>query len=294
MEEARFKQERLQGIVDDTHRGAAQLAREALQVLADYSAICAAGGGGEFVGKLCDYAGELQRARPSMMPLRNLLEQWCERVRNLSKTEVDNMRGLAIDHAYDLIKQSHAAVDKIARHAAALVPGGSVIITHSHSSTVTECFRQLAEKNVTAIITESRPGDEGKALASQLIECAISAHYITDAQIGLFVSQADLVLVGADSILADGSVVNKAGTYLMALAADNLDVPFYVCAETFKKTANTKVAVELEEKPGEELGLPVLPHITPRNIYFDITPPALITGWINEDGLETVLYNKKS
>lgn len=294
MEETRFKQERLLGIVSDQHHGAAELGREALQVLADYSVICAADQSEEFIAKLCAYAAELQHARPSMMPLRNLLEQWCDRVRKLSRTAVDNIRGQAIDYAYDLIRQSRTAVGEIARHTAALVPAGSVIITHSMSSTVVECFRRLAGKNVTAIITESRPGDEGKALAQQLVECAITAHYITDAQMGLFVSQADLVLVGADSILADGSAVNKAGTYLLALAADNLEVPFYVCAETFKKTSNTKVEVELEEKSGEELSLPTLPHITPRNIYFDITPPALITGWINENGLETVFYNKKS
>ena len=73
--------------------------------------------------------------------------------------------------------------------------------------------------------------------------------YITDAQGGLF-DQADAVLVGADALLADGTLVNKAGTYLLALAAKDQNVPFWVCAESFKCTTTPADAFALEERSG--------------------------------------------
>ena len=287
LHEEQFKAERLKDITEDRTHGAAELARASLQVLADYCALCSANRVDELRDKLRGFALALQSARPSMMPLRNLLESWMECIRDQNVEEVDVMRGLASDFAYDIIRQSHNATSKIAEYVAAMIPEDSVVMTHSLSSTIVECFRQLGGKNVHAIITESRPGFEGRILAELLVENAVSAKFITDAQMGLFVAEADFILIGADSILADGSVVNKAGTYLLALAAEVVETPVYVCAETFKQSFTLAEAIELEEKSGEELGLAILPHITPVNIYFDITPAALISGWINEHGINT-------
>jgi translation initiation factor eIF-2B subunit delta len=106
---------------------------------------------------------------------------------------------------------------------------------------------------------------------------------ITDAQINLFAPRADLALVGADALLEDGSVVNKAGTSLLALACHDNRVPFYVCAESFKKCPPGMDHIELEEMDQAELGHHLPFPITTRNIYFDITPARLITTWFNEE-----------
>ena len=100
---------------------------------------------------------------------------------------------------------------------------------------------------------------------------------------GLFLGQADLVLVGADTILADGGVVNKAGTYLLALAAKASDAPFHVCCEGFK--FSRKHTVRLEEMDPSELNAPKMPNLSVRNTYFDLTPADLISAWITEQGV---------
>ena len=87
-------------------------------------------------------------------------------------------------------------------------------------------------------------------------------------------------------ILADGATVNKAGTYLLALAARDQGIPFYVCCESFKFAKEDPDKVELEEMSEVELETPDLPHVTIRNVYFDVTPPTLITGWITETGVQ--------
>ena len=74
------------------------------------------------------------------------------------------------------------------------------------------------------------------------------------------IARADAVLVGADALLADGTLVNKAGTYLLALAAKDQNVPFWVCAESFKCTNTPADAFALEERSGSELGPPPVPY----------------------------------
>lgn len=91
--------------------------------------------------------------------------------------------------------------------------------------------------------------------------------------------------MGADALLADGTVVNKAGTYLLALAAKDQNVPFWVCAESFKCTATPAHAFALEERSGSELGPPPVPGLKARNLYFEMTPPRLITGWLSNEAL---------
>jgi translation initiation factor 2B subunit (eIF-2B alpha/beta/delta family) len=101
---------------------------------------------------------------------------------------------------------------------------------------------------------------------------------------------ADFVLIGADSILADGSIINKIGTSVIALTAWEKQVPFYVVCEKIKFNVWNwllgKKAVVLEEKDPSEIFDPKnLSRIMIRNIYFDITPAKYVWGIITEDGV---------
>ena len=138
-----------------------------------------------------------------------------------------------------------------------------------------------------AIITESRPLNEGHLLAKQLSEWHILTTLITDAQMGLFITQADAVLVGADTLLADGSLINKAGTYPLALLAHEHSIPFYVCCESFKQRTEAMGTPELEKMNIAELQAPQLSGVAIQNIYFDITPAHLISAWFDEDEMHT-------
>ena len=153
-------------------------------------------------------------------------------------------------------------------------------MTHSISSTVRNVFLEL--KHVDAhnhvIVTESRPGDEGKMLAEFLAEIRVQTTYITEAQIDLWMPNADKVVVGADAVLADGSVINKCGTNLMALSARYHGIPFYVCAESFKQSANNDY--ELETMDPSELNLGIA-GVNVSNTYFEEVPAELITEWIS-------------
>lgn len=158
-----------------------------------------------------------------------------------------------------------------------------VIITHSYSSVVLETVKKLVSSRIVpkVILTESRPDYEGIHLAYELKKLGVNYEIITDAQIGLVVREADIAVVGADCIARNLDVINKAGTFLLALSARYYDVPFYVLAESFKlhPKARRGLDIKLMERELIVKGL----HV--RNILFDVTPNRLVTAILTENSI---------
>lgn len=275
----------LQRIKDDHERGASELARECLAIMAESARKTVVTDEGGLIELLRQRADKLARMRPSMATIQNLLHRWCELVSNEKHNGLAAMRLEAARYADELIEYSLRSVAETALQLATQVGPNCTLMTHSLSSTVLSVFRGLKKQGVKAIITESRPLCEGRLLATRLSEWGVPTTYITEAQIGIFVSQADAVIVGADSLLPDGSVINKAGTLLLALAAHDQGVPFYVCCESFKRRTEEMDEPVLEAMHPSELDAPSLTHVEIQNIYFDVTPARLISAWFDEQGM---------
>jgi len=285
----------LREIEQDLQQGASELARQCLRHLSTFAAhLCQETNGlspTQAVDELLSLCWDLQQCRPSMAPLSNLLRLWQNR---LTQDCFDSIQALeqAVTQATEaIIQQSEQAGALIADHAVQLIKNEATVMTHSRSSSVLTCFEHLAaaNKSIQAIVTESRPGMEGRQLAKELAQLNIKTHYITEAQMGLFAARADVVLVGADTVLADGGLVNKCGTYLLALAAKANQVPFYACCENAKYSHLVSDTIHLESQAAEELRAPTSGNadlIQPHNIYFDITPAKLISAYITEHGLQ--------
>jgi len=269
----------------DREHGASELARRCLDTLSRSARNAPAADSGELVELLKRRCDALTGSRPSMAPIRNLLAEWRLDLVFESNLSLQALRTAAGNAADALIFRSGQALGRAVAHAVEHIGDGKRIITHSLSSTVLDVFEQLKDRNVQAVITESRPLNEGYLLASRLAEWEIPAELITEAQMGLAVSRADLALVGADTLLPDGSLVNKAGTYLLALAARDKGMPFCVCCESFKRSRAESGEIGLEEMDTAELSAPDLRGIRIRNVYFDITPARLISCWIDENGV---------
>lgn len=271
--------------VSDRTRGASQLARRCLTILADYARSYPATDTPDLAEALQTFALDLRTARPSMAAVRNLTDRFIACLKELHGQPLMAARQLAIGGAAAVAQQSLWAGQEVSRLAAGLIDEGQTVITHSLSSTLLATFRSLTGRAVHAVVTESCPLREGLILVQELSRLAVATDYITDAQVGIFAARSDLAIVGADSVLADGSVVNKAGTYLLALAARDAGIPFYACCESFKFTEFGAENVMLEEMSVDELRAPELPHVRLRNVYFDITPARLITAIVTEKGV---------
>jgi translation initiation factor 2B subunit (eIF-2B alpha/beta/delta family) len=270
-------------IRDDREHGASELARIALKCLARYSHELEASSETELRDGMLAFARRIQQVRPSMAPVRNLLNRWILLIRNQPAAGPEQLRKKAVCLADELRRDSMAAVHHCAQHAARLIGVNRTIMTHSYSSTVLEAFSAL-KPSVRAIVTESAPAGEGRDMATQLAGMGIPVCFITDAQIGLFVDKADVVLTGADTVARDGSLINKSGTQLLALAARQADVPFYTCFESFKYSECPPDEIELEEKEPSEIAPPRIPLVEAHNVYFDRTQAGLISAWVTEHG----------
>lgn len=281
-----FRRDHRRALTSDRVSGASQLARQALDSLAEFAATCSGKDTLTVRAQLLEFAEELQFARPNMAPLYNLVQHWADRLERLQEDDdLAAFRRRAAEIAQELSDSSIHAVQGAAAAAAEVITDNAIVITHSFSSTVREAFGQLGGRQVKAIVSESRPGMEGRDQARYLAGMGIDVTYITDAQLGLFTGRATMALAGADAVMKDGSVVNKAGTYLLALAARDCGIPFYVCCESFKHAPFHPRGFELDEMPASELEAPRHKKITGRNVYFDITPARLVDAWITEKGI---------
>jgi len=284
-------QQRIQDMYADRTQGASELAREGLDIAADAAYQLSATNALALVTALQSLAHDIMITRTSMTPVYKLLHAWSEQLEELTDIDLPTARQTAQNMAYDLVNQSLRFTQQLVQAAYYFIGENKTLFTHSLSSTLISIAEQLVDKNINFIITESRPLNEGVILAEKLSKLAIPTTLITEAQLGLFIKHADLVFVGADSILPDYSVVNKAETYLLALAAKAQNIPFYVCCESFKLRDENMPHIALEEMAASETCRETWDNVTIKNIYFDITPPNLVTAWINENGVNPVPPN---
>lgn len=281
-----FKARRLRAVKEDLNSSAAVLARKALEDLMDYAQSCQIESSVGLELELKDLALQLVDARPSRLVVANLLQHWLQSLPELP-TDLERARGRAAVHAEEVIAQLEEAQGQAVAKCLAEIQPGMTLMTHSCSSNVISLFRacHLANLQVQAIVTESRPGMEGRKLARYLNKLGMPCQFITEAQMASFVVQADKVIIGADSVLRDGSLISKAGSRLLALAAKDAGIPFWVVAESFKHSSLLPEDAVLEEADISELQLEAMPHIEVHNIYFDLIPARLVTAWADEHQL---------
>jgi methylthioribose-1-phosphate isomerase len=137
-------------------------------------------------------------------------------------------------------------------------------------------------------VDETRPLLQGARLTAwELARLGIEHTLVVDSAGPSVLARglANAVVVGADRIAANGDVVNKIGTYPLALAAARAGIPFLVAAP--ESTVDARVAtgadVEIEVRTGAELRPP--PGTGTLNLAFDVTPADLVTAVVTEDRL---------
>jgi methylthioribose-1-phosphate isomerase len=147
------------------------------------------------------------------------------------------------------------------------------------------------------LVDETRPRLQGARLTAwELEQYGIPYEIISDNMSGYFMKAGKVqkVFFGADRVAANGDVANKIGTYMLALAAKDNNVPAYSVVPT--STIDLSLAhgnlIPIEERTPREVldiqfqGEPVTPqNAKARNPAFDVTPNRLITGIVTENGV---------
>ena len=269
-------------------RGAAKIAQSAAQALRSFALSYRGESEAEFLSELEKAGSILKQARPTAVSLPNAVNYVLTAARN--KSSVEEIRKAVVEAAEEFTERSKRALGAIGEIGARRIKNGDVVLTHCNSqaalSVITTAFHQ--GKSIEVIATESRPRYQGHITVRQLAREGIPVTLIVDSAVRAFMKDVDKVVVGADSIAANGAVINKIGTSQIALAAHEARVVFMVAAETYKFHPTTLIGalVEIEERPAEEVANPEeFQGVKIRNPAFDVTPPEYIDLIITERGV---------
>ncbi len=166
-----------------------------------------------------------------------------------------------------------------------------VVMTHCHSTLVTAILLEAKnrKKNFKVVNTETQPRLQGRKTAHELLKAGIEVIHVVDSAMRWAVRhfQVELILIGADSITSEGTIINKIGSRLLALVAHEEHVPFYVCTPLLKYNPETNLGIletiemrdpnEIWENPPE--GMKIV------NPAFETVSRRYIDGIITEAGI---------
>jgi translation initiation factor 2B subunit (eIF-2B alpha/beta/delta family) len=276
-------EQRIMQVCNDREHGSRWLVREAIIILRDVAQSTQVSQD-VLMQILFNYARKIAQCRPAMAALASAVSR------------VVCAQGgpeAIVQEAQKLLAEYETAVEQIVLHAQPLLQGN--VMTCSISGTVLEVLVANRQQIERVIVLEGRPRYEGREMARALSQRGLAVTLITDAQANIFLPECQSVVVGADSVLINGDVLNKAGTALLAWAARGYGLPFYVLCETLKISPRRWVdhnaahlaenLAMLEEKEAEEVLEQPISGVIVHNFYFDRTPYRLVSGIVTEQGV---------
>ena len=275
-------------------RGASLIARTAAKVLKEAADDFRGKGKEEFMEYLREVARILLETRPTAVSLPNAIhyimrgaERGCKRDFSL-----EELRDLVRERAETFIREAIEATERASSLAAQHIGKVQKIMTHCHSTAAVNTILKIAENRsrIIVYVKETRPRYQGRITMRQLSSYSnIEVRFIVDSAAAYYMKDVDVVIVGADAITPDGYLFNKVGTFMLAITADEFNVPFYTVAEHYKLAVDKKSwrDIVVEMRPIEEV---IEPKELPNNVKvlnpsFDITPPSYLTGIITNKGI---------
>ena len=201
----------------------------------------------------------------------------------------------AFRYAYEALQKRYAAYKRVAEHLVRQFPENGVVMTMCFAETIIgtmllECLKK--GKTPRFICPETRPYLQGSRLtASVIADMGFEVHVICDNMPGYIMKRekVDVFTSAADVITMDGHVVNKIGTFQIALAARYLGIPYFVTGSP-SKSHPTVDTVTIEERDYSQVTDVMGVRVVEENVgayypAFDIVPPKLCDGVVTHKGV---------
>jgi len=270
-------------------RGAATIAAAAAEALGEQATTSEADSPEAFRAELRAAARVLYDTRPTAVSLPNALRYV---LRDVEGETVERLRTSVRASVSEFCRRLDTAQNDLGRVGANRLRDGDTIMTHCHSTDVLACVETAVDqgKSLSAFVKETRPRNQGHITAEALDEMGVDVTLIVDSAARRYLNDVDHVLVGADSIAADGSVINKIGTSGLAVNARDRGTPIVCAAQTIKLHPDTltghTVDIEMRDEgevvdadTADEIGDPEV-----LNPAFDVTPPRYVDAIVTERG----------
>jgi methylthioribose-1-phosphate isomerase len=256
----------------------------------------------QLISELEESTKIIRQTRPTAVNLFWALDRIMGRAKSFDGKAKD-LAAFVVDEANKIAEEDIKVNRLIGKLGSELIRDGDVVLTHCNAGALATVDYGTAlgviraawdeGKHIKVVADETRPLLQGARLtAYELKRYGIPVTLITDNMVGYVMSKRMInkVIVGADRIVRD-AVINKIGTYTVAVVAKEHRVPFYVAApkSTFDMS-HTSAEVVIEERKPEEVTHIGSKRITVKgvNVFnpaFDVTPLDYVTALISEDGI---------
>ena len=223
-----------------------------------------------------------------------------------SSGSVGSVAKAVVDEAQKMADEDARTNKRIGENGSELIQDGDTILTHCNAGALATVEYGTAlgiirtawvqNKKIKVYVTETRPRLQGARLTTyELKREGIPVTLVTDNAVGYLMSKrlVGKVVVGADRIVRD-AVINKIGTYTIAVLAHEHGIPFYVAAPTSSfDLRRTSADVVIEERGMGEVTHFGSERIAPSGVRalnpaFDVTPLKYVSSIICERGVLTV------
>lgn len=237
----------------------------------------------------------ISHARPTTVARMERITGGC-----LAAAEAALRAGTAVDQAImeHLIASNNRRYGKVAQIAAYLVdlfPDDGKILTQCFGETIVGMMLREAKargKRLRIFCPETRPYFQGARLTATVCsEMGFDTIVITDNMPAYVMEREkiDVFTCAADAICLDGHVVNKIGTFQIAIAAKYLGIPFFVSGipdEAHQNRSSVRIELRNPDYVLQAMGVRTAAKGV-KGYYpsFDVTPPSLISGVVTDLGI---------
>ncbi len=249
----------------------------------------------EQISFLKEASTTISNARPTTVSRMKIITENCLAVGVKAIEEGQNVSDAIVDATIRMNNTRYTKIEKIAEYLVDMFPKNGNIMTQCFGETIVGQMLKIAklrENNLHIFCPETRPYFQGARLtASVAYDQGFDVTVITD-NMAAFVmknEKIDIFTSAADAICLDGHVVNKIGTYQIALVAKAHGVPYFVTgAPDAGHTTIDTVTIEMRDPNfvlqamGERTAMQGVKGYYPS---FDITPPHLVSGVVTDDGI---------
>ncbi len=284
-------------------QGATNIAKASIGALFDFSKNYSGRNSAVFLREAEKLAEKFSWARPDEPLNQNLLALIIEKSKNDKSADVKEKRENFQKYCKEVLGLILRNEELVTMNGVRLIKTiyskkkkPVIIFTHCNSSSVFKIIFSAHQAGIPVKVydSETRPRFQGRIMAKHLAKFGIDVTMMTDSAAPFVISKndpdkidIDLVIIGADVIGEDGAILNKIGSYSLALAAKNAGVSFYTAASLLKlrPDLDNYREINIEKRDPTELWSKSLKGIKAINYAFDTVPPEYLSGLITEFGI---------
>lgn len=240
-------------------------------------------------------AHTISHARPTTVDRMSLITAGCYRAAEQALSEGRNVSDAIVEHT---IKTNNARYNKVgimARYLVDLFPQNAKVLTQCFGETIVGMMLKEAKRRGNALkiyCAETRPYFQGARLtASVARDMGFDVTVITDNMPAFAIQneKIDVFTSAADVVCQDGYIVNKVGTFQIAIVAKYMGIPYFATGAPDKghPTVDT-VKIEMRDPDFVLQAMGVRTAMEGVKGYypsFDITPPQLVSGVVTDCGV---------